>query len=456
MKSKKAKITYPDGAYYIGEVKDGKKHGKGTCVYPFGTYTGDFVDDILEGYGVFKYNDGSSYKGFFKQCKKDYKGEYITKDFRYVGLFKDDMMNGKGTIYWSSGDIYEGGFENNTLHGYGRLTYKNGLVAYGKFNHNALPTDGGLIFKNGMHYKGQLSGNKMHGYGCLEGYAEGQCIWGYFENNEYIHPKEMTRSEFAKLKRKSEVYGLPINYRNYTIAFPENYKPEKVLRKEGRKLHDILFKTQRLPPLETILQLDDYSRDISAPEKKKREAIYCLAKYFVAYFACAQYDQTFFDYANARIKQLEAFNDKSLKRKIRYLKNALEIANKIKRNERTDQLKSFVSFLMHDSSSIMLLGQEKFSYDDYDYSYSSSSSSSSDDKDVEEFEEKETIYINFRDGKKGIVVDDDSLSSYRGQLVVDEYTKEPTGLRYKDDHLYDDDGHDLGSFSDLGNFYPNR
>ena len=55
-----------------------------------------------------------------------------------------------------------------------------------------------------------------------------------------------------------------------------------------------------------------------------------------------------------------------------------------------------------------------------------------------------------------IVVDDDSLSSYRGQLVVDEYTKEPTGLRYKDDHLYDDDGHDLGSFSDLGNFYPNR
>ena len=58
--------------------------------------------------------------------------------------------------------------------------------------------------------------------------------------------------------------------------------------------------------------------------------------------------------------------------------------------------------------------------------------------------------------KKGIVVDDDSLSSYRGQLVVDEYTKEPTGLRYKDDHLYDDDGHDLGSFSDLGNFYPNR
>ena len=85
-----------------------------------------------------------------------------------------------------------------------------------------------------------------------------------------------------------------------------------------------------------------------------------------------------------------------------------------------------------------------------------SPSSSSDDKDVEEVEVKETIYINFRDGKKGIVVDDDSLSSYRGQLVVDEYTKEPTGLRYKDDHLYDDDGHDLGSFSDLGNFYPNR
>lgn len=58
-----------------------------------------------------------------------------------------------------------------------------------------------------------------------------------------------------------------------------------------------------------------------------------------------------------------------------------------------------------------------------------------------------------QDGSRGVAVDDDSLYSYKGQLVVNEYTKEPTGLRYKDDHLYDEDGNDLGWFDSTGSFY---
>lgn len=455
MKGKKVKITYPDGAYYIGEVKDGKKHGKGTCVYPFGTYTGTFVDDCVEGFGEFRYNDGTYYKGFYKQCQRDFQGECRGKDFKYVGQYKDDKMNGKGTIHWNSGDVYEGGFENDTLHGYGKLTYKNGTILKGMFDHNGMPREGKLDFPDGTYYDGELMGLTMHGRGCLCGRSE-YPMEGYFENGVFSHPAGMTKEQFDVLRKKSEASGLSIAYSLGILVFPKNYKPKDLFCKECRKLLKAYRSSEtKLPPLYGILTLKDYAATVD-DEKKKKEAIYLVAKYYIAYSSCAANWKPYADYAKAEIKKLESFNDKSLKKKILYLEKALEILDKIQRNERTDQARTFISSLMVDAS-VQSLGREKVTYDDYDYDYGSSSSfSSSESDEEEEYEEVKTTYINFRYGKKGVVVDDDSLSSYKGQLVVDEYTKEPTGLRYKDNHLYDEDGKDLGSFSDLGNFYPNH
>lgn len=454
MKGKKVKITYPDGAYYIGEVKDGKRHGQGTCVYPFGTYTGSFVEDVIEGYGEFRYKDGTSYKGFYKQCQRDYQGEYRGKDFKYVGQYKDDKMNGKGTLFWNSGDVYEGEFENDTLNGSGKLTYKDGTILIGTFDHNGMPRKGKLTFPDGAYYNGELIGLKMHGRGCLCGRTE-YPMDGYFEEGVYSHPVGMTKEQFEILRKKSEASGLSINYYHGILVFPKNYKPVNAFCKECRTLLKAYRSSAtKLPALYGILQLKEYATSPFGIEKKQREAIYLLAKYYIAYASCAAEWKSYADLAKEAIRKLKGFNDKSLKRKILYLERALEVLDRIKWNERIDQAETFISSLMVDAS-VQSLGHEKVTYD-YDYGSSSSSSSSDEEDKEEEFEEVKTTYINFRDGKKGVVVDDDSLSSYKGQLVVDEYTKEPTGLRYKDNHLYDEDGHDLGSFSDLGTFYPNH
>ena len=241
----------------------------------------------------------------------------------------------------------------------------------------------------------------------------------------------MSKNDFPNLQQKSEASGLPIHYQRAILVFPKNYKPDHVFRKECKNLLKAHRKEPKLPALYGILQLQDYSTSVFGIEKKQKEALYCLAKYYICYAACAANREYYIDKAKAEIKKLESYDDKSLKRKIEYLEKALEIIHKMEFNDRNDQIQSFVSALMVDSS-VQSLGRERVTYD-YDSAYSSSSSSSSSDssEEKEEYKEVKTTYINFRDGSKGVVVDDDSLSSYKGQLVVNEYTKEPTGMRYK-------------------------
>jgi len=97
--SKKKGLLYiwENGSRYVGEWKDGKKHGQGT-------YT--------SGEGV---GEGDTYVGEFKGGFKNGHGKYIWSDGdEYVGEFKDDKPNGQGTYTWSNGDKYVGEFKDNT------------------------------------------------------------------------------------------------------------------------------------------------------------------------------------------------------------------------------------------------------------------------------------------------------------------------------------------------------
>ena len=78
-----------DGEYYIGQWKNGLKHGKGIYYYKNGNikYDGDFVNDKYEGNGKYIWEDG----------------QY------YIGEWKNGLRNGKGIYYYSNGNIkYEG------------------------------------------------------------------------------------------------------------------------------------------------------------------------------------------------------------------------------------------------------------------------------------------------------------------------------------------------------------
>ena len=133
------------GERYIGEMKNGLKHGKGTLYYDKYDktqkfkYEGEFKDDVLEGKGTIFWRDGDKYEGDFKKGIKDGKGiySYINGD-RYEGEFKNELKEGKGIYSYINGDRYEGEFKNGKIEGNGTMYFKNGEVAKGYWKNDQL------------------------------------------------------------------------------------------------------------------------------------------------------------------------------------------------------------------------------------------------------------------------------------------------------------------------------
>ena len=132
----KKTIIFPDETKYVGEVKNGKPHGKGTFYHKNGdkmeanqeqglfqgqgkyTYAngdwveGSFVDDYIEGFGIF----------YIQQAGNE--GD------RIEGVLRKGELVGEVIYYWGSGnfkgDKWKGQIKNGKLDGKGAYTRANG------------------------------------------------------------------------------------------------------------------------------------------------------------------------------------------------------------------------------------------------------------------------------------------------------------------------------------------
>ena len=229
----KIEIEYINGDIYKGNLKEGKKNGFGIYTYKllnivyegyfendfkngkgkitffnkrinrrnidsnninYELYEGDFLNDKIEGNGIYYYDDGKIIEGIFKN-NKPIKGHVIyTNDKKYYGELDDDgNKNGKGIYYKNENDykIFNENIDkiNEDIFELFKLNIQD-FIYYGEFNNNKKNGNGILYMKNMFKnydkyviYKGNFINGLKNNNGTLYFYDKSYLI-AKWRNNE--------------------------------------------------------------------------------------------------------------------------------------------------------------------------------------------------------------------------------------------------------------------------------
>jgi hypothetical protein len=152
---------------YDGEMKDGRRHGKGLLTYDDGSYyEGDWCNDFRQGKGLYRNADGNMYEGDWSHDGRHGKGIFRhASGGIYEGDFYEDRKHGKGKYTYPDGSVYEGDFYDNKSHGKGICRFADGNVYEGDWCNDRMHGKGKCSSANGNVYEGDFCGNKIHGNG---------------------------------------------------------------------------------------------------------------------------------------------------------------------------------------------------------------------------------------------------------------------------------------------------
>ena len=176
-----------EGNYYKGQLVNGKGNGQGEIlIFNKMKYIGEFTDDIPNGKGVMvNLLDGSEYNGDVKNGKKEGRGILKFKDGTvYEGECKDDNYNGNGILKYFNGRKYEGSFKDGKMDGSGKFTWEDGKTYIGEYVNDKKQGHGKLIWNNNKYYEGSWVNNKQHGDGLY--FLNGKTLKGQFRFGKII------------------------------------------------------------------------------------------------------------------------------------------------------------------------------------------------------------------------------------------------------------------------------
>ena len=182
--SQKLRVVFPDGSKYIGQMKDGKRHGQGRFISAHGSeYRGEFRDGEPHGKGIYIYADGRRKQVIYDSGKMiearllDHGitkegcmfGEFVSLG-RYTGWFKGNRIkgyvpHGRGIMRYFNGSIYTGQWRNGKMHGNGVIRWDDSSSYAGQWFQGKRTGYGTYTWPNGDTYVGQWNENQMYGNG---------------------------------------------------------------------------------------------------------------------------------------------------------------------------------------------------------------------------------------------------------------------------------------------------
>ncbi|MEQ8486238.1 MAG: hypothetical protein RIB46_17905 [Pseudomonadales bacterium] len=184
-----ARIAWPDGRVYDGQLADGLPDGVGVETLPDGTrYQGQWQAGKRHGFGSLSAADGSAYEGEWQNGLRFGSGTYLGADGdRYDGEWAYDQPSGFGTRLAADGETYTGEWAGGRRYGYGRLETAAGLVYEGTWVDGERHGYGTEHRPDGSRYEGEWQRDKRHGQG-RETRPDGAYHDGLWELNQPLGP----------------------------------------------------------------------------------------------------------------------------------------------------------------------------------------------------------------------------------------------------------------------------
>uniref|UniRef100_A0A8C3XU18 Radial spoke head 1 homolog n=1 Tax=Chelydra serpentina TaxID=8475 RepID=A0A8C3XU18_CHESE len=128
---------FKNGARYIGEFFENKKHGQGIFMYPDGSkYEGEWVADQRHGNGVYYYMNGDTYTGEWLSHYRHGQGTYLYAETgsKYVGGWVNGQQEGAAELIHLN-HRYQGKFVNGNPIGVGKYVFDIGCEQHGEYTH---------------------------------------------------------------------------------------------------------------------------------------------------------------------------------------------------------------------------------------------------------------------------------------------------------------------------------
>lgn len=154
-----------DEAKYIGYYKNDRAEGFGRFIAKEDKYEGEFQNDGAYGFGIYNHDNETIYVGYWVDDSQERYGIEKWKDgSEYRGEFYNGKKHGIGTYFWIDGSKYEGNWYNNSLHGYGIYHFGNQRMYLGEWRNNMKEGFGIFIWPD-KTFIGFYSNDKKEGFG---------------------------------------------------------------------------------------------------------------------------------------------------------------------------------------------------------------------------------------------------------------------------------------------------
>lgn len=231
-----ARIFYPNGDIYEGEMLDSFYNGKGKLILQNkDTYIGQFEKGEKNGEGKMIFNDGTEYNGNFINNTFNGNGNMKWQNgIEYKGNFSENFLEGEGVLIDNNnGEKYEGNFSKNLFHGKGKYTYTNGDEYDGDFEYGIRKGKGTYKKKDGFLFEGLWDNNIPNGFGKIA--YNDNALRCNFHNGNLIY-KSINKNAESLDDNDYNFFNQPMNLSTIKFSHLENnevsssqYKPEAKL-----------------------------------------------------------------------------------------------------------------------------------------------------------------------------------------------------------------------------------